>query len=58
MNYQTPDDPMLQNKGRFKDNGGSGYVLKPNLLLDPNTKFNPTGPFDTTTKLKLKVCFH
>ena len=34
LNYQTPDEPMMVYKGRFKDNGGCGYVLKPKILTD------------------------
>jgi len=42
LNYQTPDEPMLLYKGRFYDNGGSGYVLKPDFLLTPDVTFDPT----------------
>lgn len=30
----------LQN-GKFLDNGGSGYILKPQFLRDIETQFNP-----------------
>lgn len=33
LNFQTGGEPMQLNHGRFRDNGGAGYVLKPNLLL-------------------------
>ncbi|XP_076450758.1 1-phosphatidylinositol 4,5-bisphosphate phosphodiesterase delta-4-like isoform X2 [Babylonia areolata] len=33
LNYQTGGESMQLNQGRFKDNGGCGYVLKPNFLL-------------------------
>eukprot|EP00026_Physarum_polycephalum_P005414 Phypoly_transcript_05448.p1 GENE.Phypoly_transcript_05448~~Phypoly_transcript_05448.p1 ORF type:complete len:578 (-),score=71.98 Phypoly_transcript_05448:158-1891(-) len=33
LNYQTNDEPMWLNTGKFMDNGGCGYVLKPNTLL-------------------------
>ncbi|KAK6191656.1 hypothetical protein SNE40_003288 [Patella caerulea] len=33
LNYQTGSEPMQLNHGRFLDNGGTGYVLKPNFLL-------------------------
>lgn len=33
LNIQTPDGPLLVNDGRFRENGGSGYVLKPSILM-------------------------
>ncbi|XP_059143745.1 1-phosphatidylinositol 4,5-bisphosphate phosphodiesterase delta-4-like [Physella acuta] len=33
LNYQTGSDPMFYNHGLFLDNGGSGYVLKPDFML-------------------------
>lgn len=33
----------LQN-GKFLDNGGSGYVLKPDFLRDTTLGFNPNEP--------------
>lgn len=41
LNYQTGSLPMWINLGKFQDNGGCGYVLKPKFLLDPNEKFDP-----------------
>eukprot|EP00042_Codosiga_hollandica_P058066 m.871235 g.871235 ORF g.871235 m.871235 type:complete len:895 (-) comp59761_c1_seq4:1897-4581(-) len=35
LNYQTPDKPMWLNSGRFLDNGRCGYVLKPDIMMDP-----------------------
>ena len=32
LNYQTADDPMMLNKGKFRDNGGCGFVLKPEYM--------------------------
>ena len=32
LNYQTPDEPMHVYKGLFIDNGGCGYVLKPEFM--------------------------
>ena len=29
LNYQTPDKAMQLNQARFRDNGGCGYVLRP-----------------------------
>lgn len=34
LNYQTPDKPMQINMGKFKENGGCGYILKPEFMFD------------------------
>nr|UPI11531.1 phospholipase C gamma 1 [Mythimna separata] len=39
LNYQTPDKPMQVNMGKFKENGGCGYVLKPDFMFDDT--YNP-----------------
>ena len=33
LNIQTPDEALLINDGRFRENGGCGYVLKPSILM-------------------------
>ncbi len=33
LNIQTPDEALLVNDGRFRENGGAGYVLKPSVLM-------------------------
>eukprot|EP00956_Cyclotella_meneghiniana_P024487 scaffold49232_cov103-Cyclotella_meneghiniana.AAC.3 len=33
LNYQTPDEPLRINDGRFRENGEQGYVLKPSILM-------------------------
>ncbi|KAL7530302.1 hypothetical protein ACHAXR_008263 [Thalassiosira sp. AJA248-18] len=33
LNIQTADEHLLVNDGRFRENGGSGYVLKPSILM-------------------------
>jgi hypothetical protein len=33
LNIQTPDEHLLVNDGRFRENGGTGYVLKPSILM-------------------------
>ncbi|KAL3772145.1 hypothetical protein ACHAWO_004162 [Cyclotella atomus] len=33
LNYQTPDEPLRINDGRFRENGEQGYVLKPSTLM-------------------------
>ena len=40
MNYQTTDVPLQVYLGKFRDNGGCGYVLKPNDLIVQD-HFNP-----------------
>uniref|UniRef100_H0WL52 Phosphoinositide phospholipase C n=1 Tax=Otolemur garnettii TaxID=30611 RepID=H0WL52_OTOGA len=41
LNFQTPGMPMDLQNGKFFDNGGSGYILKPEFLRDANSDFNP-----------------
>jgi Ca2+-binding EF-hand superfamily protein len=44
MNWQTSESYELRlNKGRFRDNGNSGYLLKPEYLLTGNGTIPPTG---------------
>jgi phosphatidylinositol phospholipase C, delta len=33
LNFQTHDTPLLLNDGRFHENGGCGYVLKPDSVM-------------------------
>ncbi|XP_046522333.1 1-phosphatidylinositol 4,5-bisphosphate phosphodiesterase zeta-1 [Equus quagga] len=48
LNFQTPGLPMDLQTGKFLDNGGSGYVLKPDFLRDNKSKFNPNkAPIDS-----------
>ncbi|CAL8143151.1 unnamed protein product [Orchesella dallaii] len=44
LNYQTPDKPLQLNHGKFQDNGGCGYILKPDYLLLKD--FNPNAMLD------------
>lgn len=39
LNYQTPDKPMQINMGKFKENGGCGFILKPEFMLEEG--YNP-----------------
>ncbi|CAF3203453.1 unnamed protein product [Rotaria sp. Silwood2] len=42
LNFQKDDKIMALCYGKFSDNGGCGYVLKPNYLIDTSLKtFNP-----------------
>ncbi|XP_004755796.1 1-phosphatidylinositol 4,5-bisphosphate phosphodiesterase zeta-1 isoform X1 [Mustela putorius furo] len=48
LNFQTPGLPMDLQIGKFLDNGGSGYILKPHFLRDIETQFDPNEtPRDT-----------
>lgn len=44
LNYQKSDLGMLLNYGWFQSNGGCGYILKPSIMTDSNTLFDPNGP--------------
>nr|XP_012788858.1 unnamed protein product [Sorex araneus] len=44
LNFQTPGMPMDLQTGKFLDNGGAGYVLKPKFLRDKTSNFDPNIP--------------
>merc|ERR1712002_663984 len=44
LNYQTGDKPMQVNQARFLDNGGCGYVLRPDYMFSESYH-----PSDSTT---------
>jgi hypothetical protein len=46
---------MHLNKALFSDNGNCGYVLKPKILRDPNSLFNPEDINTMKRKAYLKV---
>ncbi len=37
LNFQTPDKELQVNRGWFRQNGGCGYVLKPDFMTDGET---------------------
>lgn len=41
LNFQSRGLPMDLNNGRFRDNGGCGYVLKPHFLRSGEATFDP-----------------
>jgi hypothetical protein len=47
LNFQTPCKEMDLNRGRFLPNGGSGYVLKPDILCEDY------GIFDVKTRTEV-----
>lgn len=48
LNFQTDDSPMTLNDGRFRENGGCGYVYKPHSVL-------PTEENSMSLNLRIKV---
>lgn len=42
LNYQTPGLMMDLNQGKFLENGGCGYVLKPAVMREEIAYFNPS----------------
>ena len=42
LNYQKRDRMCFLNKAKFSENGGCGYVLKPEFLRTPNPNYSPT----------------
>lgn len=59
LNFQTPGPEMDVYQGRFQDNGGCGYVLKPAFLREPDSTFNSRalaqGPWWTQKRLSVRV---
>ncbi|XP_039174776.1 1-phosphatidylinositol 4,5-bisphosphate phosphodiesterase zeta-1-like, partial [Crotalus tigris] len=41
LNFQTPGVQMDLQIGKFSDNGGCGYILKPEFLRNKQTSFTP-----------------
>lgn len=62
LNFQTPGVPMDLQNGKFLDNGGSGYLLKPDFLRDTTLSFNPSDtngdghPITLTLRVRLMAC--
>ncbi|CAL8308952.1 unnamed protein product [Merluccius merluccius] len=44
LNFQTAGEAMDLNDGLFRQNGGCGYILKPDFMRDPERRFNPETP--------------
>eukprot|EP00045_Choanoeca_perplexa_P014126 m.164381 g.164381 ORF g.164381 m.164381 type:complete len:1094 (+) comp16577_c0_seq3:100-3381(+) len=59
LNYQTMGDEMSQYMGKFADNGGCGYLLKPGALRQVHSTFNPnrphTFPVDSFRVVQLEI---
>eukprot|EP01130_Rhizamoeba_saxonica_P013092 TRINITY_DN5551_c0_g1_i1.p1 TRINITY_DN5551_c0_g1~~TRINITY_DN5551_c0_g1_i1.p1 ORF type:complete len:645 (-),score=122.45 TRINITY_DN5551_c0_g1_i1:1379-3313(-) len=52
LNYQTCEIPMWLNDGKFRVNGGCGYVLKPEIMICDNIEFD--GPYGHSYPLTYK----
>ena len=46
---------MHLNEALFSDNGGCGYVLKPDILTNPYSRFDPANKNTTSNKKVLDV---
>ena len=62
LNFQTPGQMMDVYEGRFRCNGGCGYVPKPDLMRDPisvypSFKTKECIPGVTPLSIKIKVRF-
>ena len=59
LNYQTDDKQNFLNRAKFSDNGGCGYVLKPDFLTEPDPNYTPCSPFilqaEKEQRLKITV---
>ncbi|XP_072343019.1 1-phosphatidylinositol 4,5-bisphosphate phosphodiesterase delta-3-like [Scyliorhinus torazame] len=44
LNFQKPGMEMDLNKGKFRQNGHSGYILKPDFMRDRSIQFDPSRP--------------
>ena len=58
LNFQTPDTGLLLNDGRFRENGGCGYVLKPDelLQLQAPARKKPPKPLKLTIRVLSGHC--
>ena len=54
---KSGDTSMQMNDGLFRQNGGSGFILKPSILRDPDVEFDPKGPYpeEWARRLTLKI---
>lgn len=46
LNFQKPGMEMDLNKGKFRQNGRSGYILKPSFMRDRTVLFDPVRPIE------------
>ncbi|NXG45096.1 PLCZ1 phosphodiesterase, partial [Psilopogon haemacephalus] len=57
LNFQTEGLPMDLQNGKFLDNGGCGYILKPEFLRNQNSTFTPynVGIYSQPMSLSIKL---
>jgi hypothetical protein len=55
LNYQTEDIPTFIEQSLFAANGSCGYLLKPDILRDPNIKYDPDAPFPQDRGVTLTI---
>ncbi|XP_065539490.1 1-phosphatidylinositol 4,5-bisphosphate phosphodiesterase zeta-1 [Lathamus discolor] len=57
LNFQTPGVQMELQNGKFLDNGGSGYILKPEFLRNRGSSFTPhnVGRYSKPMSLSIKL---
>ena len=55
LNFQTRDEGLMLYDGWFEDNGGCGYVLKPDFMRSPDTEFGQYLPQPSDWKRVLTV---
>ncbi|KFW03077.1 1-phosphatidylinositol 4,5-bisphosphate phosphodiesterase zeta-1, partial [Eurypyga helias] len=57
LNFQTPGVPMEVQDGKFLDNGGCGYILKPEFLRNHNSTFTPNnvGRYSKPMSLSIRL---
>uniref|UniRef100_H2ZU77 Phosphoinositide phospholipase C n=1 Tax=Latimeria chalumnae TaxID=7897 RepID=H2ZU77_LATCH len=56
LNFQTGGLQMDLQDGKFRDNGGCGYILKPVFLRRPERyRFNPNNPYQEIHPIKLDI---
>jgi len=55
LNYQTDDKQNFVNRAKFSDNGGCGYVLKPDFLTEPDPNYTPCSPFILQTEKEKRL---
>lgn len=49
LNFQTAGEGMDLNDGLFRQNAGCGYILKPDFMRHPESRFNPEAPQNRDT---------
>jgi len=55
LNHQTGTEPLWYNHGKYQDNGGCGFILKPEFLRKPDPDYYPAAPRKLAKTLMLTV---